>query len=93
MGWGWKPVGWGWKPVGWGWKPVGWDIIGCCAPIKPVGCVLRNDGLGEGWKGELAFEGRVGTKLLKPVVVGTSGCNRLWLTGIGARGPLGPLRL
>lgn len=98
---GWKPVGCedtklgceGWKPVGCedtklgceGWNPVG------CGCWKPVACGPRNGDWFCPWKGDVALEGRVGIKLLKPVCVGISGCSRLWLAGTGANGPRGPL--
>lgn len=57
-------------------NPVGCDKSGCDVPGKPVGCADRYGGGAWPWKGD-ALNGRVGTKLLNPVVVGIRGCNRL----------------
>jgi len=57
-------------------NPVGCDMSGCVVTGKPVGCAERNGNGGWPWKGE-ALIGRVGTKLLNPVVVGMRGCNKL----------------
>ena len=60
----------------------------CWGAWKPVGCVWRKEGCGEGFAlkpvgsggigGGGLLCGRVGTKLLKPVEVGTKGCKRPW---------------
>src|SRR6267154_2405116 len=56
-------------------NPVGCEMSGCVVTGKPVGCAERNEGGAWPWKGD-ALNGRVGTKLLNPVVVGMRGCNR-----------------
>lgn len=90
------PVGWDITGPG---NPVGCTMRGPpklppCPGLKPCdgGCCCPGGTNCSGvWNCDGVLCGRVGTKLLNPVVVGTSGERRDWFCGTGAYGPRGPI--